>query len=372
MNKPSVPFLDLKSINLAHQEQLNKAFSRVLNSGWYILGQEVAAFEKEFAQYCGVSHAIGVSNGLDALHLILRAYGIGPGDEVIVPSNTYIATWLAVTYAGATPIPVEPDLATYNLDVNRVEAAITPRTKAVIAVHLYGQAVDMDPLMDIAHTHGLKVIEDAAQAHGALYKGRRVGALGDAAGFSFYPGKNLGALGDAGGVTTNDADLATKIRVLLNYGSQRKYYNEVQGYNCRLDELQAALLRVKLPHLDAENARRVEVAKQYQEAFLGLDVVRPHIIAQTNSAWHLYVIRHGQRDRLQERLQQQGIGTVIHYPIPPHLQAAYEELGYKAGDFPIAEQIHREVLSLPMGPSMSDSDIAAVVSALRSALSGDL
>lgn len=364
MNNSPVPFLDLKSINLAHEEALKDAFSRVLHSGWYILGQEVKAFEAEFAQYCEVSHAIGVSNGLDALHLILRAYGIGPGDEVIVPSNTYIATWLAVTYAGATPIPVEPDIDTYNLDVQKLAAAITPRTKAVIAVHLYGQPVDMDPLMDIAAAHGLKVIEDAAQAHGALYKGRRVGNLGDAAGFSFYPGKNLGALGDAGGVTTNDAELAQKIRVLLNYGSQRKYFNEVQGYNCRLDELQAALLRVKLPHLDAENERRAQIAAEYQSAFVGLDVVRPVVMPGTCSAWHLYVIRHPQRDRLQERLQAHGIGTVIHYPIPPHLQAAYEELGYKAGDFPIAEQIHREVLSLPMGPSMSDSDVAAVVSAL--------
>jgi dTDP-4-amino-4,6-dideoxygalactose transaminase len=372
MTKTPVPFLDLKNINLAHEAALKDAFNRVLHSGWYILGQEVTAFEKEFAQHCGVAHAIGVSNGLDALHLILRAYGIGPGDEVIVPSNTYIATWLAVTYAGAKPIPVEPDLATYNIDVARIEAAITPRTKAVIAVHLYGQAVDMDPLMALAQTRGLKVIEDAAQAHGALYKGRRVGALGDAAGFSFYPGKNLGALGDAGGVTTNDAELAQKIRVLLNYGSQRKYYNEVQGYNCRLDELQAALLRVKLPHLDAENARRAEIAQQYQAAFVDLDLVRPHIIADTSSAWHLYVIRHGQRDRLQERLQQQGIGTVIHYPIPPHLQAAYQELGHKAGDFPIAEQIHREVLSLPMGPSMTQDDVANVIAALRSALSDGL
>ncbi|NDV13298.1 DegT/DnrJ/EryC1/StrS family aminotransferase [Crenobacter caeni] len=361
----NITFLDLKAINLAHRDELKAAFERVLDSGWYILGQEVKAFEQEFADYCGTPHAVGVSNGLDALHLILRAWGIGEGDEVIVPSNTYIATWLAATYAGATPVPVEPDEATCNIDPARIEAAITPRTRAIIAVHLYGQPADMDAIMAIADRHGLKVIEDAAQAHGALYKGRKVGSLGHAAGFSFYPGKNLGALGDAGAVTTHDAALADKVRVLANYGSQQKYHNELQGFNCRLDELQAALLRVKLPHLDAETRRRQEIAAQYQQGLQDCSLTLPTVLADTTPVWHLYVVRSAKRDELQQQLAAHGIGTMIHYPIPPHLQPAYAGLAYRQGDFPIAERIHQQVLSLPMGPTMNDEQVSIAIAAAR-------
>ncbi|MGO4478338.1 DegT/DnrJ/EryC1/StrS family aminotransferase [Massilia sp. 2TAF26] len=360
-----IPFLDLKAINLAHEAELKVAFDRVLQSGWYILGTEVKAFEQEFAEYCGTEHAIGVSNGLDALHLILRGYGIGPGDEVIVPSNTYIATWLAATYAGATPVPVEPIDGGYNIDPERIEAAVTPRTKAIIVVHLYGEAADMDSIMRIAAKYDLKVIEDGAQAHGALYKGKRVGNLGHAAGFSFYPGKNLGALGDAGGVTTNDADLANKVRVLLNYGSQRKYHNEVQGYNCRLDELQAALLRVKLPFLDKETERRQAIAARYNEELADTGLVLPKSANTGDHVWHLYVVRSINRDNLQKKLAEAGVSTMIHYPIPPHLQPAYAELGLKKGDLPLAEQIHEEVLSLPMGPSMTDDQIEQVIARVK-------
>src|SRR5208337_4356753 len=287
-----------------------------MRSAWYVLGREVEAFEREFAEYCGVEHCVGVGNGLEALHLTLRAYGIGKNDEVIVPSNTYIATWLAVSYAGATPVPVEPDAKTFNLDPARVEAAITPRTKAIMPVHLYGQPADMDPIMSIARKHRLKVIEDNAQAQGARYRGRRTGALGDAAGNSFYPGKKLGAFGDAGAVTTNDAALADHIRTLRNYGSKKKYYNECKGYNSRLDELQAALLKVKLAKLDEWNDRRRVVAMRYQ-AKLGdrPGLMLPFAPSWAQPVWHLFVVRLRERDRLQEKLTQSGIGTLIHYPV---------------------------------------------------------
>lgn len=360
-----INFLDLKAINLQHATELKAAFARVLDSGWYILGQEVKAFEQEFTAYCGAEHAVGLSNGLDALHLILRAYGIGPGDEVIVPANTYIATWLAVTYAGATPVPVEPQPDTYNIDPALIAAAITPRTRAIMVVHLYGQPADMDPIMALAEQHGLKVIEDAAQAHGALYRGRKVGSLGHAAAFSFYPGKNLGALGDAGAITTNDAELADKVRVLVNYGSRVKYQNEVQGYNCRLDELQAALLRVKLPHLDTQTARRREVAARYLAGLQGCGLILPAVLAETDPVWHLFVVQSTVRDSLQKRLQERGIGTMIHYPIPPHLQPAYADMGLKVGSLPVSEQIHNQVLSLPMGPTLSDEEVDEVIAAVR-------
>jgi dTDP-4-amino-4,6-dideoxygalactose transaminase len=364
-----IPFLDLKSINLAHEEGLKRAFDRVLHSGWYILGQEVKAFEQEFAAYCGTEYAVGVSNGLDALHLILRGWGIGEGDEVIVPSNTYIATWLAATYAGATPVPVEPVEGTYNIDPDLLEAAITPRTRAIMVVHLYGQPVDMDPIMAIAAKHGLKVIEDGAQAHGAEYKGKKVGAVGHAAGFSFYPGKNLGALGDAGAITTNDGELAAQLRVLVNYGSRVKYHNEVKGFNCRLDELQAAFLREKLPYLDAETARRREIADMYLAGLSGLDLTLPQCLEGTRPVWHLFVVRFKNREEVQAALTKHGIGTVIHYPIPPHLQPAYAELGYGHGAFPVAERIHEEVLSLPMGPTMRDEEVQRVIEAIKLAVS---
>lgn len=351
----AIPFLDLKPQYQELQVELDAAHRRVMESGWYVLGPEVEAFEREFAAYCGSKHCVGVGNGLEALHLVLRAWGIGPGDEVIVPSNTYIATWLAVTYAGATPIPVEPKSETFNIDPNRIAAAITPRTRAILPVHLYGQPADMDPILDLARQHGLKVLEDAAQGHGARYKGRRAGSLGDAAGFSFYPGKNLGAYGDGGAVTTDDPELAKQLRILRNYGSQQKYYNEVPGYNSRLDELQAAFLRVKLARMDDWNASRRKVAEWYQQALPTSfpDLVLPQVPAWTESCWHLYVVQTPERENLQRFLQEQGVGTLIHYPVPPHLQQAYHGLNLRQGDFPLAEKMAQQVLSLPMWPQLS-------------------
>lgn len=365
----TIPFLDLKAINLAQAAQLEAAFRRVLHSGWYVLGTEVAAFEDAFAAYCGSAQAIGVANGLDAIFLILKGYGVGPGDEVIVPSNTFIATWLAVSHCGATPVAVEPLDATCNIDPARIAAAVTARTKAIIAVHLYGQPADMDPINAIARQHGLKVIEDAAQAHGARYKGRRVGALGDAAAFSFYPGKNLGALGDGGAVCTDDAALADTIRTYRNYGSQVKYHNEVQGFNSRLDELQAAILSEKLGTLDECNARRAAIAACYNAELAGLPgLMLPRAPQWAEPVWHLYVIRHPERDRLARQLAEAGIGTIVHYPIPPHRQQAYAHLGHAEGAFPLAEAMHREVLSLPIGPTMTLEQARQVCAAVRAAL----
>ncbi len=354
-----IPFLDLKASYLELKSELDDAYRRVMESGCYILGPEVEAFEQEYADYCGVKHCIGVGNGLEALHLILRAMEIGPGDEVIVPANTYIATWLAVTYASATPVPIEPNERTYNIDPNRIEDAITPRTRAILPVHLYGQSADMDPILEIAKRHNLKVIEDAAQAHGARYKGRRTGALGNAAGFSFYPGKNLGAFGDGGAVTTNDNDLADRVRALRNYGSHTKYYNEVKGFNSRLDELQAASLRVKLRKLDEWNKRRKIVADLYRTGLADVpDLTLPYVPKWAEPAWHLFVVRTSERDQLQKYLADCGIQTLIHYPVPPHKQKAYREMASIA--LPISEKIHRDVLSLPMGPKMTDTDIGYV------------
>lgn len=361
-----IPFLNMKAPYQELQEELDEAYQRVMASGWYILGEEVEAFEQEFAAYCGVRHCIGVGNGLEALHLILRAYQIGPGDEVIVPANTYIATWLAVSYAGAVLVPVEPNERTYNLDPERIEAALTPQTRAILAVHLYGQPADMDPIRALARKHRLKVIEDAAQAHGACYHTKRAGSLGDAAGWSFYPGKNLGALGDAGAVTTDDDDLAAKIRMLRNYGSQVKYHNLAKGYNSRLDELQAAFLRVKLKYLDEWNARRARLADLYCQALKSTDLGLPFVPADMQAAWHLFVVRTRQREELQKHLQANGIGTLIHYPIPPHLQPAYQELGLDPGSFPISERMADEVLSLPMGPHLSAPELEHVAGAIRS------
>jgi dTDP-4-amino-4,6-dideoxygalactose transaminase len=360
-----IPFLELKSTYLELKPELDAAIATVLESGYYILGPQLEAFEAEFAASHGVRYCVGLSNGLDALHLGLLALGVGPGDEVIVPSNTYIATWLAVTYTGATPVPVEPVESTYNLDSARLEVAITPRTKVILPVHLYGQAADMDPIMAIARRHNLRVLEDAAQAHGASYNGRYVGGLGDIAAWSFYPGKNLGAFGDAGAITTNDAALADKVRVLRNYGSRIKYINEVTGYNARLDELQAAILRVKLKKLAEWNERRREIAQLYLENLQGLDLLLPGVPANNTPVWHLFVIRHPRRDDLQKYLSQAGIGTLIHYPIPPHLQQAYANLNLKEGSLPISEAIHREVLSLPMFPHLSLDQVQQVITALR-------
>ena len=360
-----VPFLDLRAGYAELRAELDAAYRRVMDSGWYVGGAEVEAFEAEFAEFCGAEYAVGVGNGLDALHLTLRALGVGNGAEVVVPSNTYIATWLAVTYTGATPVPVEPDPATYNLDPDRVRAAVTPRTRAVMPVHLYGQPADLAPIQETARAHGLVVVADAAQAHGARYRGARVGGLADAAGFSFYPGKNLGAFGDAGAVTTDDAGLAERLRVLRNYGSHRKYHNEVIGYNSRLDPIQAAFLRVKLRHLDAWTARRVRLAARYLDRLSGLpELTLPVVLDGADPVWHTFVVRHPRRDDLQAHLAARGIQTLIHYPVPPHRQPAYAHLGLEAGALPIAEAIHREVLSLPIGPHLSLDAVDRVVDAV--------
>lgn len=348
-----VPFLDLRAAYLELKPEIDAAIARVLDSGYYILGPEVEAFEEEWAQYCEAKHSIGVANGLDALHLALLAMDVGPGDEVIVPSNTYIATWLAVSQCGAIPVPVEPIEATYNIDPARIEEAITPRTKVILPVHLYGQPADLDPILAIARKHGLRVLEDAAQAHGARYKGRRIGAHGNAVAWSFYPGKNLGALGDGGAVTTNDPAIADRIRVLRNYGSRVKYVNEVKGFNSRLDPIQAAVLRVKLRVLDEWNKRRSGIAQRYLEGLAGSGLVLPHVPEWAEPVWHLFVVRHPERDALVKRLNEAGVGILIHYPIPPHLQDAYTETGLHTGSLPISERLASNVMSLPIGAQMS-------------------
>ena len=357
-----IPALDMKSPYQELRAELDAAYSRFMESGWYVLGEETKAFEREYAQYCGTRFCVGVGSGLDALHLGLRALGIGSGDEVIVPSNTYIATWLAVTYAGAVPVPVEPDRQTYNIDPSLIESAITPRTKAILPVHLYGQPADMDPIVQTAEEHSLKVLEDNAQAQGARYKGRSTGSLGHAAAHSFYPGKNLGALGEAGAVTTNDADVAERVRVLRNYGSEVKYHNKYKGFNSRLDELQAAFLRVKLRHLDQWNERRTLRAGQYVEGLADCpDVTLPFVPSWAGPVWHQFVIRHPARDALLQRLKSVDVGALIHYPIPPHLSQAYAEMGWGPGAFPKAEELAQTVLSLPMGPHLTEDDAAVVV-----------
>lgn len=345
-----IPFLDLRDAYLELKDEIDAAVMRVLDGGWYILGDEVEAFETEWADYCGTSHAVGVANGLDALVLSLRALGIGQGDEVIVPSHTFIATWLAVSSVGAVPVPVEPDPASYNIDPDRIEDAITKKTKALIPVHLYGQPAELDAIVRIARAHGLAVIEDAAQAHGARYKGKRIGGHGDIACWSFYPGKNLGALGDAGAITTNRADLADTVRVLRNYGSREKYVNETAGVNSRLDPLQACVLRVKLRYLDNWTDRRRALASSYRDQLVDTALVLPTIVEDTEPVWHLFVVRSEERERILDILKQAGVGTQIHYPIPPHLQKAYAGLDYGAQAFPLARKLANEVFSLPMGP----------------------
>lgn len=357
----NIPFLDLGAAYRELKTEIDAAIQRVLDSGWYILGPEVDAFEAEWAAYCGADHAVGVANGLDALILALRALDIGPGDEVIVPSNTYIATWLAVTAVGARPVPVEPDPATYNIDPARIAAAITPATRALLPVHLYGQPADLDPILELARKHNIALVEDAAQAHGARYKGRRIGGHGDVVCWSFYPGKNLGALGDGGAITTNRADLADRIRVLRNYGSRVKYVNEVQGVNSRLDPIQAAVLRAKLPHLDAWTDRRRAIAAAYAEGLRDSGLILPHVPDWADPVWHLYVVRSPDRDGLQKRLAEAGVGTLIHYPIPPHMQAAYANLGLAPDALPLARQLAGEVLSLPIGPQLSLAAVKKLV-----------
>lgn len=365
MNK-QIPLLEMKQPYLELKEELDAAYQRVMESGWYILGEEVEAFEHDFANKCGAKFCVGVGNGLEALHLILRGYGIGPGDEVIVPANTYIASWLAVTYAGAIPVPVEPDPSTYNLDASRILPAINKRTRAIMPVHLYGQPVSMQEIWNIADKFGLKIVEDSAQTHGGTYAGRQVGNLGSAAGFSFYPGKNLGALGDAGAVVTNYTELADLVRTLSNYGSRKKYHNDFKGYNSRLDPLQAAFLRVKLKHLDEWNQRRKIIAEFYLQNLRDVSgLILPKVTPNTTHVWHQFVVRHQKRDQLQEYLTQNGVGTLIHYPIPPHLSTAYKDLGYKLGDFPITESIANTILSIPMGPHVDVNDAKYVVQMIK-------
>ena len=360
-----IPFLDLGAAYRELSDEIDAATSRVLASGFYILGPEVESFEEEWAAYCGARYSVGVANGLDALVLALKALDIGSGDEVLVPSNTYIATWLAVSAVGAKPIPVEPDPRTFNMDPDRLLDRINERTRAILPVHLYGQAADLDPLLDVAKRHGLHVIEDAAQAHGAAYRGQRIGAHGDVVCWSFYPGKNLGALGDAGAITTNSAEIADRIRSLRNYGSRVKYVNDVRGYNSRLDPIQAAILRVKLKHLDIWTQRRHEIANRYHKEVVNSALSLPYVPDWADPVWHLYVIRTSDRDGLQRFLSDAGISTLIHYPIPPHSQRAYSDLNYQPSDLPIASDLAGSVLSIPIGPHLATNDVDSVVAALN-------
>jgi dTDP-4-amino-4,6-dideoxygalactose transaminase len=358
-----VEFLNLKAINHRYRKELHLALDQVLDSGWFILGKSCKAFEESFAEYCGTSHAIGVANGLDALFLCLLAHGIKNGDEVLVPSNTYIATWLAATHLNAKVIPVEPDIKTYNIDPKLIESLITKKTKAIIPVHLYGNVSDIDEISSIVKKYNIFMLEDASQSHGAKLGSRKVGQLGDAAAFSLYPGKNLGALGDAGIITTNDSNYAKEISMLRNYGSSKKYYNEVIGYNSRLDELQAAFLLVKLKRLDQDNQRRSEIADAYNQAFKDIDgLILPRTTNNTTPVWHIYALRHKNRDHLVKLLESEGVGTMIHYPVPPHAQKAYSALNVKNDSLPIANEIHETIFSLPISPVMTDSEVNFVIS----------
>lgn len=356
-----VPFVSFRPMERELDQELRAAFDRVYTRSWYIEGEEDATFEKAFAAYCNVGGCVGVGNGLDALMLALKALGIAEGDEVIVPSNTYIATALAVTYVGATPVFVEPDIRTYNIDPTKIEAAITERTKAIMPVHLYGQPCDMEPIMAVAKKYGLRIVEDCAQAHGATYKGQRIGSFGDAAGFSFYPGKNLGALGDAGATVSNDAALVEKVRALGNYGSDYKYHHIYKGNNSRLDELQAAFLVAKLPHLDRMNENRRATAQKYLTGIQNPAVVLPYVPENVCPVWHIFAIRCNRRSELEKYLNENGIGTNKHYPIPMHLQDCYKDLGFHKGDFPIAEEISETELSIPLYYGMTDAEVQYVI-----------
>ena len=360
-----VPYVSFLPLEQELNGELHAAFERVLKNSWYIDGKEDKAFEEAFAAFCDSKYCVGVGNGLDALMLALRAFEIGEGDEVIVPSNTYIATALAVTYVGATPVFVEPDINTYNINPALIEEKITDKTKAIMPVHLYGQPCDMDPIMEIAKKHNLKVIEDCAQAHGATYKGRVIGSFGDAAGFSFYPGKNLGALGDAGATVTNCKEVADKVRALGNYGSDYKYHHVYKGVNSRLDEMQAAFLSAKLPLMNKVNDNRRETANKYLAGIKNDKITLPFVPETTNPVWHIFAVRTDKRDELAAYLEEKGIGTGKHYPIPMHLQDCYKDLGFKEGDFPIAEQISSTQLSLPMFYKMTDEQINCVIDALN-------
>jgi dTDP-4-amino-4,6-dideoxygalactose transaminase len=358
-----IKFLDLHKINERFRTQIDARLKEVLDSGWYIHGKQDELFEKHFAEYIGTKYCVAVANGLDALNLIIKAYGFGPRDEIIVPANTYIASILAISENNCTPVLVEPSLKTYNIDPNLIEEKITPRTKAIMVVHLYGQAVQMEKIWQIAKKYTLKIIEDSAQAHGAMYKGKRTGNLGDASGFSFYPGKNLGCLGDGGAVTTNDKALADKIRAIANYGSDRKYHHIYKGTNSRLDEFQAALLDIKLPYLDSDNQRRQEIAKYYRENIKNPKIILPKIYDENAHVWHIFAVRCEERDRLQKYLEENGVQTNIHYPTPPHKQEAYKE--WVNQSHPISEEIHRTELSLPMSPVLTDEEVKRVVKVLN-------
>lgn len=360
-----IKFSDLQPIHNQIRAELDRAYHAVMDCGWFVMGEQLEAFEQEYADYCGTKYCVGVGNGLDALHLILEGYGITSGDEVIVPANTYIATALAVSYCNATPVFVDCDPKTYAIDANKIEEKITPKTKAVIAVHLYGRTADVDPIKKIADQYGLKLIEDAAQAHGAVYKGKKAGNLGDAAGFSFYPGKNLGAFGDSGAVTTNDEKLAERIKVLRNYGSDVKYHHIYKGYNSRLDELQAAFLRVKLKHLDDWTSKRRVIAQFYLDNINRDGILLPLPLENEENVWHIFPVMVKKKEQLQNYLMEQGIQTLNHYPIPVHLQKAYAELEYKRGDFPVAEQYAMEEISLPLWVGMTEQECHAVCHALN-------
>ncbi len=363
----NIPYLSFEYQNKIIKKEIIDSFESFFTSNWYILGNRVKDFEKEFAAYNQVGYCVGVSNGLDALHLSLKALNIGKGDEVIIPSNTYIATLLAASYVGATPVLVEPNINTYNIDPARIEAAITSRTKAIMPVHLYGQACEMDAIMNIAQKHGLYVIEDNAQSQGALYNGNKTGSFGHVNGTSFYPGKNLGALGDAGAVTTDDAELSRKVNMLRNYGSEKKYYNEEIGFNMRLDECQAGFLSVKLKYLDEWTKERQNIAAWYDEALRKIgDLALPTVANGATHVYHIYIVRTTQRDALQKYLGENGIGTLIHYPVPPHLQKAYQHLGFRKGDFPLAEEIADTCLSLPLWPGMKEEEIHFIAEKIKS------
>ncbi|AYL97245.1 DegT/DnrJ/EryC1/StrS family aminotransferase [Mucilaginibacter celer] len=362
----TIPFLSFTAQNNLIEDEIRAAFERVFQNKWYILGKEVSDFELAYAQYNNVMHCIGVANGLDALHIALKTLGIGEGDEVITPSNTFIATWLAVSQTGATIVPVEPNPQTYNIDINRIEAAITPKTKVIMPVHLYGQACQMDAIMQIADKHNLLVIEDNAQAQGCTYNGKLTGSFGNINATSFYPTKNLGAYGDAGALTTNDAELAQKANLIRNYGSEKKYYNDIIGVNSRLDELQAAFLSVKLKYLNSWLDERKQIATAYTKQLADIPgLILPVTAPDADHVHHLYVVRTIRRDALEQHLNHNGIGTGIHYPVAPHLQKAYQHLGYKKGDFPIAEEIAQTCLSLPLNPGMTDDEITYVCKAIR-------
>lgn len=360
-----IPFLNLDPMHVTIKNEIVDAFRKTYDNNWFILGPSVEVFETEFSKYCGTNYCISCGNGLDALSIILRGYDIGNGDEVIVPSNTYIATALAVSYVGANVVFVEPNIKTFNIDVNKIEVAITNKTKAIIAVHLYGRPAEIDKLKVLCKKYNLKLIEDAAQAHGAIYNGKKAGSLGDAAGFSFYPGKNLGALGDGGAILTNDSDLAEKVRSIRNYGSKVKYYNDYKGVNSRLDEIQAAFLNIKLKYLDKWNADRQRTAELYLEKIRNNKINLPRINSVINSIWHVFAIRTEYRDNLQNYLKANGIETLIHYPVPIHLQKAYLDLGYKVGDFPVAESISKTILSLPIWYGMNNTEINYVIDILN-------